>query len=33
MVLTVPAALKHINADLAHLLDAPAIVAVCRAIG
>lgn len=33
MVLTVTAALKHINAELAHLLDAPAIVAVCRAVG
>lgn len=33
MVLTVTEALKHINADLAHLLDAPAIVAVCREVG
>ena len=33
MVLTVTEALKHIKADLAHLLDAPAIVAVCREVG
>ncbi len=33
MVGTVPEALKHIKADLAQVLDAPTILALCREVG